>query len=202
MIGNLIKKVFGSNNERELKRIQPVVDNINMLEPEFNKLTDDQMLAFLETAEGKIATAKNEKLLKDIQAQMAQLYKKGDDYERAAKYYGFLLKANSPPDPNEKEQIIGGLLDVYLKWQNIESAKQLISNQLLESDINPESPLALVIDDYFSSLPSGADPNSLLGPLCEISTVKERPMWDEQLKRWSQQYVVKPSDPNTPEVEG
>ena len=45
MIGNLIKKVFGSKNDRELKRIQPIVDKINILEPEFQKLTDEQLKA-------------------------------------------------------------------------------------------------------------------------------------------------------------
>ena len=45
MIGSLIKKVFGSSNDRELKRIQPIVDKINVLEPEFKNLTDDQLKA-------------------------------------------------------------------------------------------------------------------------------------------------------------
>ena len=42
MIGDLIKNLFGSKNDRELKDIQPVVDMINSIEPDFKKLTDDQ----------------------------------------------------------------------------------------------------------------------------------------------------------------
>jgi preprotein translocase subunit SecA len=42
MIGNMIKNIFGSANERELKRIQPTVELINQFEPEFQKLSDDQ----------------------------------------------------------------------------------------------------------------------------------------------------------------
>ena len=36
MLGNMIKAVFGSKNERELKRLEPVVAQINELEHLFN----------------------------------------------------------------------------------------------------------------------------------------------------------------------
>ena len=39
----LINKVFGTHSERELKRINPIVDRIEALEPEFVKLTDDEL---------------------------------------------------------------------------------------------------------------------------------------------------------------
>ena len=39
MIGNLVKKVFGTKNDREIKRFMPAVERINGLEPEFEKLT-------------------------------------------------------------------------------------------------------------------------------------------------------------------
>ena len=45
MIGNLIKKVVGSKNDRELKKLQPIVEKINSLEPEFEALTDEQLQA-------------------------------------------------------------------------------------------------------------------------------------------------------------
>jgi len=40
MIGPLLKKIVGSKNERELKRLQPLVDQINALEPQFEALAD------------------------------------------------------------------------------------------------------------------------------------------------------------------
>jgi preprotein translocase subunit SecA len=43
MVGNLIKKIFGSKNERELKRIQPLVGRINEIESQVSPLTDDQL---------------------------------------------------------------------------------------------------------------------------------------------------------------
>jgi len=45
MIGVLLKKIFGSQNERNLKRIAPIVDNINQLEPPIRKLSDAQLQA-------------------------------------------------------------------------------------------------------------------------------------------------------------
>ncbi len=45
MIGNVLKKVFGSKNERELNRLKPVVEQINALEPEMQALSDDQLRA-------------------------------------------------------------------------------------------------------------------------------------------------------------
>jgi preprotein translocase subunit SecA len=43
MIGDLIKKIVGSKNERELKRIQPLVQRINQFEPKVSPLSDDQL---------------------------------------------------------------------------------------------------------------------------------------------------------------
>ena len=45
MIGSLIKKIVGSKNERELKRIQPLVDEVNQMESKISPLKDDQLLA-------------------------------------------------------------------------------------------------------------------------------------------------------------
>ncbi|HEY6301227.1 MAG TPA: preprotein translocase subunit SecA [Candidatus Binatus sp.] len=39
------RKIFGSKNEREIKRLRPDVDEINRLEPEISALNDDQLRA-------------------------------------------------------------------------------------------------------------------------------------------------------------
>ena len=41
MFGALIKKIVGSKNERELKRMWPIVDKINAMEPEIAALSDE-----------------------------------------------------------------------------------------------------------------------------------------------------------------
>ncbi len=43
-IGTIAKKVFGTPNDRKIKATRPVIDKINALEPEFEKLTDAQLI--------------------------------------------------------------------------------------------------------------------------------------------------------------
>ena len=45
MVSSLLRKVFGSRNERILKRLSKTVNRINTLEPELQKLGDDQLKA-------------------------------------------------------------------------------------------------------------------------------------------------------------
>src|SRR3990172_6153457 len=45
MIGMILKKIMGTQNERVLKRIQARVDKINALEPEISRLTDAELRA-------------------------------------------------------------------------------------------------------------------------------------------------------------
>src|SRR6187431_3432209 len=45
MIGQLLAKVIGTQNEREIKRIRPLVVEINALEPEIQALSDEQLRA-------------------------------------------------------------------------------------------------------------------------------------------------------------
>jgi preprotein translocase subunit SecA len=51
MFGRLLKKIIGTKNERELKRLAAIVDKINQLEPQIRKLSDAQLRA--KTAEFK-----------------------------------------------------------------------------------------------------------------------------------------------------
>ena len=44
MLG-LAKKLFGTENDRKLKKMRPTVDKINAIEPEFEKLTDAELRA-------------------------------------------------------------------------------------------------------------------------------------------------------------
>src|SRR6188508_3140999 len=43
MIGQLLAKVIGTQNEREIKRLRPLVAEINALEPSIQPLTDEQL---------------------------------------------------------------------------------------------------------------------------------------------------------------
>ncbi|MFA4828892.1 MAG: preprotein translocase subunit SecA, partial [Thermodesulfovibrionales bacterium] len=43
MVSGILKKLFGTKNEREIKRLWPVVEQINSLEPQIVALTDSQL---------------------------------------------------------------------------------------------------------------------------------------------------------------
>src|SRR5215469_12981429 len=45
LINKLMAKVFGTSNEREIKRLVPLVERINALEPEMKQLSDEQLQA-------------------------------------------------------------------------------------------------------------------------------------------------------------
>ncbi|MBO5199184.1 MAG: preprotein translocase subunit SecA [Lachnospiraceae bacterium] len=51
----LIKKIFGTHSERELKLIYPIVDRIEALEPEMIKLTDAELRAKTDEFKGRLA---------------------------------------------------------------------------------------------------------------------------------------------------
>lgn len=50
----LIKKVFGDDNSRQLKQVQKVVDQIESLEPEYEKLSDEQLQEKTEEFKGRV----------------------------------------------------------------------------------------------------------------------------------------------------
>jgi preprotein translocase subunit SecA len=61
MVQFLLKAIFGSKYERDLKRIRPYVERINALEPEMQKLTDAELAA--KTPAFKERIANGEKLI-------------------------------------------------------------------------------------------------------------------------------------------
>jgi len=60
MVMNILTKIFGSKNERELKKIQPIVDQINSLEPTVQAMDDVQLAK--QTLRFKERLAKGESL--------------------------------------------------------------------------------------------------------------------------------------------
>jgi preprotein translocase subunit SecA len=60
MVTQLLAKVFGTQNDRELKRLRPLVEQVNALEPSISALSEEQLRA--KTAEFKERAAKGETL--------------------------------------------------------------------------------------------------------------------------------------------
>ena len=84
MINTLLGKVFGTKNEREIKRLQPRVEAINALEPEVRKLSDDELRGktaeFRARIQERLSSIVDEPdadpdRLKEIEAQRSELLK-------------------------------------------------------------------------------------------------------------------------------
>jgi len=60
MLGTLLAKVIGTQNERELKKLRPIVEQVNAFEPALTQLSDEQLRA--KTAEFRERLAKGETL--------------------------------------------------------------------------------------------------------------------------------------------
>ena len=67
----LFSKVIGTHSEREVKRVIPIVDKIESLEPEMEKLSDEELRG--KTAEFKKRLADKE-TLDDIYRKRMRLY--------------------------------------------------------------------------------------------------------------------------------
>ena len=81
MLG-LIKKIVGTKNERELKRIQPLVEEIRALEPSYEKLTNAELRAKTDDFKKRIheATAQAYAALEEAKARAAAA--SGEERER------------------------------------------------------------------------------------------------------------------------
>ncbi len=44
MLNFFAKKIFGSQNDRLLKKIYPIVENVNKLEKKYEKLNDEDLI--------------------------------------------------------------------------------------------------------------------------------------------------------------
>ena len=58
VLAALAKAIFGSANDRQVKRYQPKVDAINALEPELEKLSDDELRARTDQFRAELAAGK------------------------------------------------------------------------------------------------------------------------------------------------
>lgn len=146
------------------------------------KLSVEQNISFLEIAEGKAVRENRMEMLRNIREKLADLYKKTGAFEQAAKYLGILQAEASQTE--ERDKILGELLDAYLRWPNVEAATKLVDNCLLGEDLEPNSAVVLAIDNYLNEPPVGVDPNLALQALTEIAPPNKRPKWLMQVKRW------------------
>ncbi len=91
MINFILKKIVGTQNERIVRLLQPVVDIINSFEPQISKLSDEELKA--KTDEFRKRIAERSKDYKDEMKELEELFK-------------------DSTSPNEKEKLKKKLRDV------------------------------------------------------------------------------------------
>ena len=69
---NLIKKIVGTKNDREIKRLRPYVDRINSLEPQYQKLTDAELREKTEKFKSRLRES-TEDLRKEMEEANAEM---------------------------------------------------------------------------------------------------------------------------------
>ncbi|MHC4159022.1 MAG: hypothetical protein ACYSSO_08075, partial [Planctomycetota bacterium] len=123
------------------------------------RLSDEQKTSFLEMAERKAVGEGKTGLIKKVRGKLALLYKKSGEFERSAEYWGMIREVAATTE--EKEVILAELLDVYLRWPNVEAVIQTVRYCLLEKDLEPDNVIVLSLDNYFADPPATADPNAI-----------------------------------------
>jgi len=147
------------------------------------KLSDEQKIAFLKKAEVKAAGENRTEMRNDVRENLAELYKRIGQFERAADYFDRLYKAARTA--KEKEAILPNLLDAYLRGSKLDIAAKLVGNCLVKGDLGPDNAVLVSINNYLSKPPPGADPNAVLKALSGVKLSGSRPKWQEWLKNWT-----------------
>jgi HEAT repeat protein len=158
------------------------------------KLSDEQCVSFFELAERKAVAENKAEMVRATREKLAQLYTKAGQFEQAAEYLGKLR--GSAKTAEQKEAILGQLVDVYLRWPKVEAASLLVGNCLLEKDLGHDSAVIRSIDAFLDNPSEGSDPNMVLKSLRRIKLADQRPLWRQQLARWNKRFGSA-EDPNT-----
>jgi hypothetical protein len=147
------------------------------------KLSDDQKVSFLEMAEQKAVSKNKFGMLKDVRLKLAELYRRSSNYEQSAKYLG--LVCESVNGQAEKDRILPDLLDVYLRWPNVDRAARLIDNYLLRKDLGPKSEVVATIDKYLNSPGGNTEHDKVIKlVISRVKAGKDKSGWQDQVKRW------------------
>ncbi|HEY63128.1 MAG TPA: preprotein translocase subunit SecA [Caldilineae bacterium] len=87
MLRKLLQKVIGDFNERELKRLQPLVDQINALEPEMERLPDEAFPEMTEQFKALIRERTRELRARVDETRLEMEKARGEAWQRAREAY-------------------------------------------------------------------------------------------------------------------
>jgi preprotein translocase subunit SecA len=146
MIGFIVKKLIGSKNDRELKKIRPLVGRINAFEAEFQALSDDQLRAKTGEFRGRIeearkvrgydeVTVKARELESDLRAEEAKIERRRA-FSIEQEILGELLPEAFAAVKNACRRLCGQDIMVRehpIKWEMIPFDVQLLGGYALHS---------------------------------------------------------------------
>ena len=158
-----------------------------------SKLSDEQCVSFFELAERKAIAENKVEMVRVSREKLAQFYTKAGLFEQAAEYLGKLRE--SAGSKEQRDAVLGQLMDVYLRWPKIEAATRLVGNCLLEKDLGNDSKIVRSIDVFLDNPSGGADPNIVIKSLQKIKTTDQRPLWRQHLAQWVKRLALA-EDPN------
>ena len=179
-------KIFKSSKAAILNRWIPKFDS---QEGDVH-LADEQKVLFFELAEKKAVGENDLKMQSAVRGNLADIYARIGEYKQAVNYLGILLASTETDE--ERELILGEMLDVYLRWPNMEAAIELVSNSLQEKDMKPESFIARIFDKYFAEQTDEQKINAVIEELAKIKTSEGRPKWKEYLNSQLEQGNLEP----------
>src|SRR5437763_12628911 len=116
MVAWILKKILGSKNQRELKRLMPMVRRINELDEQFKALSDDELRA---------KTAQWQEELRGIE-EVADRWRKLDEILPEA----FALVKNAARRLTERQHEFT-VCDQPMKWEMVHFDVQLIGGIVL-----------------------------------------------------------------------
>ena len=116
MVGWILKKILGSKNQREIKRMMPLVRRINQLDEEFKSLSDDDLRAKTVAWKAELAA------LSDLQEQWAKL----DEILPEA----FAVVKNAARRLTERQQSFT-VCDQPMTWNMVHFDVQLVGGMVL-----------------------------------------------------------------------
>ncbi|OHB49610.1 MAG: hypothetical protein A2Y10_15635 [Planctomycetes bacterium GWF2_41_51] len=167
---------------------------------------DDLLLVksrtLFEMAEKKAEAQQDANTLMVLRRTLADSYAEAKQYAQAAKYLGMLLQ--SAADSNDREYLTSRLLEVNIYDGQAESAKQLIANILLSSDIGEDKKVSNVLNQYFSDNQDKERCSKIFRAIASIqlSDAAKYPLWTAQIVKWRTLLKINltPSGPNIPVV--
>ncbi len=150
------------------------------------KLADEQWIPLLELAERKAVAENRPEMVRTVREKLARLYSEAGQFEQAAECLGKLRE--SARTAEQKDAVLGQLMDVYLRWPKVEAAARLVGNCLLEGDLGADSAVIRSIEAFWDNPSGGADPNVVLEAMRKIKQDGQRPMWEQHLGRWGKRF--------------